>query len=257
MVNFVKRVWSNQNNGPITPEVFNHLEDGIEEAINLASSSGQSSGLESRIASLEDAVADLSYVALALSSSTISPASAALGSTVSSFEVNYSFNKVPATVTLKQGSTTLQTIAAPSSATGRISMVNQTITSDTTFTLSGIDERDHAASSTIKIEFMNYVYYGAANAPQSVDSAFVTGLASNVLSKTKARTVTINATGSKYIWYAIPSRLGTPVFTVGGFEGGFSLAGTISVTNGAGYAENYAVYKSDNAGLGSTKVVIS
>ena len=44
------------------------------------------------------------------------------------------------------------------------------------------------------------------------------------------------------------------MFFVGGFEGGFALEKTFDYTNPSGYTEAYDVYKSTNAGLGSTKV---
>ena len=60
----------------------------------------------------------------------------------------------------------------------------------------------------------------------------------------------------RYIYYAIPHRLGTPVFFVGGFEGGFALEKTFDYQNPSGYTESYDVYKSTNAGLGSTTVTV-
>lgn len=256
MTTFVKKTWSNEHNGPITPAEFNRIENGIEEAINLAGQSGVPANLLERIENMETAVSNLSYKQIELSSASIQPSSAAIGGTVTEYTVSYSFNKTPSLITLKNGNTAVHTISEPSSASGTIGKSSLSITEDLTLTLQGTDERNATASKNLKIEFMNYAYYGAANSA-TVTSAFVNALASKALTKTKARTITVNAAGSKYIWYAIPSRLGTPVFTVGGFEGGFSLASTLQVTNDAGYEEEYKVYKSDNPGLGSTKVVIS
>ena len=56
---------------------------------------------------------------------------------------------------------------------------------------------------------------------------------------------------------AFPTRLGTPVFKVGGVEGGFNKVSTIYFTNSYNYVEKYDIYKSTNAGLGNTTVDIS
>ena len=57
--------------------------------------------------------------------------------------------------------------------------------------------------------------------------------------------------------YALPTRLGTVTFTVGGFTGGFEAPETLSITNVNGYAENYYVYRSTNKNLGTVSVVVA
>ena len=88
------------------------------------------------------------------------------------------------------------------------------------------------------------------------DSGFILGLTKG-LQGSKAKTFTVNAAASQHIYYAIPTRYGTPSFKVGGFEGGFAKAATIDFTNASGYEESYDIWKSDNAGLGSTTVVVA
>ena len=81
---------------------------------------------------------------------------------------------------------------------------------------------------------------------------------SSELSGSRARTKTVTAGAGQYIWFAYPARLGAATFKVGGFEGGFTLVdGSFSHTNASGYTEAYRVYRSDNAGLGATTVVVS
>ena len=50
---------------------------------------------------------------------------------------------------------------------------------------------------------------------------------------------------------------GTPVFNVGGFDGGFTKAASISFTNASGYTEEYAVYRSDNSNLGTKTIKVT
>lgn len=78
-----------------------------------------------------------------------------------------------------------------------------------------------------------------------------------MLSNNIKRIINVTATSNEYIYYAFPTRLGTPVFKVGGFEGGFNKVSTIYFTNSYNYVEKYDIYKSTNAGLGNTTVDIS
>ena len=128
------------------------------------------------------------------------------------------------------------------------------IKSNKTYTLKATDERDAEATKTTAISFLNGVYWGVAEDKSSFDSAFILSLTKG-LQGSKAKTFTVTAGALQHIYYAIPSRYGTPSFKVGGFEGGFAKVATIEFTNASGYAENYDIYKSDNPGLGNTTVV--
>jgi hypothetical protein len=115
----------------------------------------------------------------------------------------------------------------------------------------------NTATSDITLTFVNNVYYGVNTSTSANITTILAGSSSTVLSNSKARTFTVNAGTNEYIYYSYPSRLGTATFTVGGFEGGFSLISTESHTNSLGFNENYYVYRSDNKSLGSTTVVVS
>ena len=80
---------------------------------------------------------------------------------------------------------------------------------------------------------------------------------SKELNESRAKTFTVDCGNSQYIFYCIPSRLGTPVFTVGGFSGGFYKVNTIQFSNDFGYVESYDIWKSTNNNLGNTTVVVS
>lgn len=112
-------------------------------------------------------------------------------------------------------------------------------------------------TSSVIIAWRPRCYFGA-HATGTFDEAFIEGLASNAFQSSKATTFTVNAGASQFIYYAIPTSYGTPVFTVGGFEGGFAKVGSaVSVTNAQGVTQNYDVWESDNPNLGSTTVVVS
>jgi hypothetical protein len=79
------------------------------------------------------------------------------------------------------------------------------------------------------------------------------------LTGTRAATVTVNATGSNYIYYAYPSRLGEASFTdtATGLNVGVVDLGTHSVTNANGYIENYRFFRTNQAGLGQLTIAIT
>jgi hypothetical protein len=64
----------------------------------------------------------------------------------------------------------------------------------------------------------------------------------------------VTAGANDYLLFAFPKRLGTVTFWVGGFEGGFEAAETVSVTNSNGWTEDYYAWRSTNKGLGETVV---
>ena len=78
-----------------------------------------------------------------------------------------------------------------------------------------------------------------------------------VLTASRARSFTVSAGDGQYILFALPVALGVPTFKVGGFEGGFELQGEFDFTNASGHTEAYRLYRSTNAGLGSTTVSVS
>lgn len=76
-------------------------------------------------------------------------------------------------------------------------------------------------------------------------------------------TFTVKAMAGDHIYYYVPKSfvsspyINPPYFYVGGFEGGFNVASqNASYTLGDGTSVDYVVYKSTNAGLGSTNVTV-
>lgn len=127
------------------------------------------------------------------------------------------------------------------------------VNTDTQFTLTATDEKGTITTSEKWLYFYNGIYYGAAAQPTSIDSAFVLSLSKELRSDKKPN-FAVDAEENQYIWYCLPQRLGTCIFNVCGLDGGFDLVDTISFTNASGYTEDYYIYRSDNASLGSTTV---
>ena len=127
-------------------------------------------------------------------------------------------------------------------------MTEQTITTDTAFTLKVSDgKREYTANTSIM--FMNYIYYGNA-------AEFSTETLTKELHPDKSYSLDVTAGEGEYIFFALPSRLGTPTFAVDGFEGGFVLDKTQSIQNEHEFSEEYSIYRTSNTNLGRIHVEV-
>lgn len=211
---------------------------------------GEDSNVDTALDDIYTKLGDLMYTPISITSFTNNKNTVEMGSTITDVTLNWNYNKTPKTLTLDSES--LDVSLKTKTLTG------QSIKTNKTFTLKATDERDAVATKTTNITFLNGVYYGIGDDLQigGITNQFILGL-TKTLQSSKAKTFTVNAGTGKHIYYIIPTRYGTPVFKVGGFEGGFEKLGTVNFTNASGYAENYDIYKSSNAGLGNTTVVVS
>jgi hypothetical protein len=157
--------------------------------------------------------------------------------------LNWKLDKQPTSVEING---IPQTVAMEGSATF-------SITEDTKFELIVTDKTNTKADLDIK--FVYYVYCGKAGLLDAYDSAFVKSLKSQ-LQETKDSKFTVTANADEYIYYAAPAAYGTPVFTVGGFDGGFEFCGEVEVSTDNN-TTMYNLYKSTNPNLGETTVVVS
>ena len=178
----------------------------------------------------------LEYEDITITSFTASPSTAELGSSVN-VNLAWAINKPPT----YQGIDGIPVQGNSKQYTG--------ITATRTFTLSATDG-ETTATKQATVTFANQIYYGVA-----ADLSNVTAL-SKVLSNKKTRTITVDADAGEYIIYAIPARLGSVSFYVGGFEGGFEDPVEQTLVNESGYQEVYKVYRSTNANLGETTVEV-
>lgn len=178
-----------------------------------------------------------------INSFTVSPSTAQKGSTIN-VTVKWSYNKDISNQMLNN--TALDTTLREETFTS--------VNVDTTYTLNATSTNNISKAKSGTVKFYNGIYYGKSSST-TYDSTLINSL-TKVLSDSKARTITVNAGTREYIYYCLPSRLGTPNFNVGGFDGGFDKVKTVSFTNSDGYTENYDIYKSNNANLGNTAIVV-
>lgn len=202
----------------------------------------------SDISTLRSVIEDIQYSPISITSFTNDKNIVEMGTTITSVILKWVTNKTPKTLII-DGSTIANTLTTTT-------LSGQSITTNKTFTLKATDDRNASVSKTTAITFCNGIYYGAAATSTTVDSTFVLKLTKS-LQSSKAKTFDCTTGSGQYVWYALPSRYGTPKFNVGGFDGGFSKVSTIQFRNASGYTESYDVYKSDNANLGTKTIKVS
>lgn len=225
---------------------FNAVRGEIEEGVTGVSSAD---GITYGDGTVADALDDLLYKAIAIESFTSNVGTQEKGATVTDVTLSWKLNKTPTSLTLDEeplGTEDTQKVLS-----------GQSITTNKTWTLKATDDREATAQKSVTIQFLNGVYYGTGTVTETsgVTNEFVLGLTKK-LQGSRAGTWTANAVEGQYIYFAIPTSMGTPTFTVGGFDGGFAKLHTFNFTNSQGHEESYDVWKSENANLGNTTVVV-
>ena len=193
---------------------------------------------------------DLQYIPIEILAFSNNIGVAEKGSTLNELTLKWQLNKEPETILMNgQVRADLKTLRS-------LTLKGMALTADKTFMLQVTDEKGKTAQKNTSVVFQNGVYYGASEIPEEVNNTFILSL-SRSLQGSRTKTFSTTSTEDQYIWYAFPSRYGTPVFNVGGFDGGFTKAASISFTNASGYTEEYAVYRSDNSNLGTKTIKVT
>ena len=228
--------------------------DSLETSLNLQSQNiTYTNDRYTNITNVKEALDYLLYTPLSIKSFNISIDKVLeKGKIINECVLNWSYNK-----TIQEQTLTINSSVIPLSINDSTYSYSNTISDNTSFTLRAKDERDKIVNSTINIVYYNKIYWGTSSSITYNNSFLLNELNNSTLSDNINRTIQVNATSNQYIYYVIPSRLGTPVFKVGGFEGGFSKVSTILFTNIYNFIENYDIYRSDNVNLGDITVVIS
>lgn len=128
-----------------------------------------------------------------------------------------------------------------------------------TFTITGTRGAE-APTRTVNIAFANRRYWGTSTKSSGYTEADVEGLGSNELTTTRLKSsFTATAGSGAYVIFATPFMLGAATFVDNATGFAFSMATpeTVSVTNASGYTENYYVYRSTYANLGSVDVKVN
>ena len=193
---------------------------------------------------------DLQYIPIEILAFSNNIGVAEKGSTLNELTLKWQLNKEPETILMNgQVRADLKTLRS-------LTLKDMALTADKTFMLQVTDEKGKTAQKNTSVVFQNGVYYGVSEIPEEVNNTFILSL-SRSLQGSRTKTFSTTSTEDQYIWYAFPSRYGTPVFSVGGFDGGFTKAASISFTNASGYTEEYAVYRSDNSNLDTKTIKVT
>ena len=209
----------------------------------------ESDGTETTVKAVLD---ELLYVDLTVSVTSPTPTTQEIGAELSNLVINWTYNKSNIVSQSFNGSNLPDTGQ-------RSYTVEGPVTTNTTYTVKGNDGTKDASKS-ITFTFQNKVYYGVSPETVSgnVNSSFILGLTGSKFasSKSSVGTITANAESGNYIFYAQPASFAEPTFNIGGFDTTFPLFATIDFTNASGHQESYKVYRSNQAGLGSTSMTV-
>lgn len=233
------------------------------------------SGFDDKINKLIEDMENMTYEALSIKSFTAVPSYIEKGDIIKSINFEFEFNRVPRVIQIKIGSDTHDVNNMAQDYTAD----SLDIKSSTKCTITVYDNKSGYASKDININLRRRYFYGTATKFTNLLSL------KNVVSETKNLELEVNAHNGTYIYFCCPieSITDKTTFNVGGFEGGFSLVGLTELkttyntsfnvsndgivkslsdsnivntesTSSSNYTttQTYAIYQSENTGLGDT-----
>ena len=135
-----------------------------------------------------------------------------------------------------------------------------------TFTLTA-DKGAESDTDSETVYFRNYIYWGVLTKNSGFTEADVESLANSAVSNDQTRSMSLTASVGEYLVYAFPSSYtsiphgsdyetdGDTGFLFNSIACAFKAPETVSITNSAGYTEDYKVYGSELTNLGSHTLV--
>lgn len=111
------------------------------------------------------------------------------------------------------------------------------------------------SASKVYNVFFKYKKYWGVSTNASLTSAQVLTLGNSTWADSKAMgATTFDCTGGKYVYYVIPSSLGTPEFWVGGLKNTDVVTTSATVTNASGGSTTYSIMRLANIQTGVLSV---
>lgn len=190
---------------------------------------------------------NIDYEPVKILSFGMTPTKMLIGNTVSSIEFTWNIEGEPSSIKINGVGQTL-------AKNGSLILSNLNITSNVVYTIEVDDAKKAHDAKTLEIQFLNNVFSGISAVPQNIDSSFIENLDSTYEDELDGDHI-FNALADQYIWFCLPARL-DKTFKSSNMQGGFSLVDTITYTNENGYQEDYRIYRSDYANLGTTTITI-
>jgi hypothetical protein len=179
------------------------------------------------------------------------------------FEVGSS-NKNPIGITVTRKGTDVTssstiTVTASRSVTGSLSSDKKTWTPSTNISSNTSVAVKATYGSQNVTKTVNYTFkykkYWGTSASDTLAPPLVAALAGSTWADSKAMgATTFDCTGGKYVYYAIPSSLGTPEFWVGGLKNTDVVTTSATVTNASGGSTTYSIMRLANIQTGVLSV---
>lgn len=179
------------------------------------------------------------------------------------FEVGSSNKNAIGIIVTRKGtdvtSSSTITVTASGSVTGSLSSDKKTwtpstnISSNTSVAVKATYGSQNA-TKTVNYTFKYKKYWGTST-NASLTSSQVIALAGSTWADSKAMgATTFDCTGGKYVYYVIPSSLGTPEFWVGGLKNTDVVTTSATVTNASGGSTTYSIMRLANIQTGVLSV---
>lgn len=179
------------------------------------------------------------------------------------FEVGSSNKNAIGIIVTRKGtdvtSSSTITVTASGSVTGSLSSDKKTWTPSTnisskTSVAVKATYGSQNATKTVNYTFKYKKYWGTSTRA-SLTSSQVIALAGSTWADSKAMgATTFDCTGGKYVYYVIPSSLGTPEFWVGGLKNTDVVTTSATVTNASGGSATYSIMRLANIQTGVLSV---
>lgn len=201
-----------------------------------------------RLGTLEDTVADMLYKPIDVTSVTLRPSFAEIGSVVNDVEVEWVTNKTPVSQSVNGESV--------SPDLRRLELHSLGLKNSKSFNVTAKDERGEEDSLTVMLQFANGVYYGALDEDAEINSETIRTLTRS-LQIYRTKTFAVTAAEGQRFTYALPSRYGTPLFNIGGFDYVWTKVSTFDYTNDSGYTEKYDVWMNDEVVVGTRTIKVT
>lgn len=239
-------------------EKFNNIEIDVDSALSETSTNPvQNKVIYAELVALREEMGGLSYVPIDIISFTTDPYYEKGFVMKSQMQFNWELTKVPNTLAIEGLNADANTIT-PSQKGQLMTSSYPAMSEDTTFTLVATDAKGEDRMD-FTVKFVLPLYYGklVLDSTSILDASILNkDILTKVLSETKEITFTVAPGVSEYIIFASPVDYGECSFKVGGFDGGFVKAATVSKTNDYNVSAEYYIYKSSNANLGTTTVQV-
>lgn len=214
-----------------------HINDLITEATD-----GRITYLEDE---LEALLADLNYKKIEITAFSCPGAGTyEMGSSVAAPTITWSLNKTPASQSLNGEALGVDV---------RSKAYSGNITSNKTYTLNVTGQKGEKDSDSGSFTFYNGVYYGSMVAGSAINNAAILALTKKLQS---GRSVSFRVSSNRPV-YACPTRYGTPMFTIGGFEYEWDNVAIFDFTNASGYVESYSVWMHTQNVSGSVTINVT